>query len=160
MIEAEEAFVESINDITQRIESTIKTVTNNLLENHASELNDAYTKYLAGENQSDADKRFDWLKKPFTIITYAEAGKILQKHSHFNHKLGLSKSDELTLVNHFKAPIFVIDWPRQLKPFYMRSCKHNAQLVSQDTFSQFHDVNTLSRKSNDYFCCNFLGGSC
>lgn len=130
MIEAEEPFVESINDITQRIESVMKSVTNKLLENHAKEINDAYTAYSTDGTPSDADDRFNWLQKSFPIITYAEASTILQKQTNFDQKLGLSKSDEFALVNHFGAPIFVIDWPRELKPFYMRTCRHNEQLVS------------------------------
>lgn len=130
MIEAEETFVESINDITQRIESVIKSVTSDLLENHAKEINDAYMKYLTDEKRCDEKDRFNWLQKSFPIITYAEAATILKKQTNFDEKQGLSKSDEFALVDHFGAPIFVIDWPRDLKPFYMRTCRHNDQLVS------------------------------
>lgn len=146
MIEAEEAFVESINDITKRIESAIKTVTNKLLDNHAKEINDANTKYSADDKRpsENADDRFDWLQKSFPTVTYAEAADILQKQSNFNEKLGLSKSDEFALVKHFRAPIFVIDWPRDLKPFYMRTCKHNEQLVSHPLFfSAIYMIQTL-----------------
>lgn len=129
MIEAEESFVDCIDDITQRIESLVKTVTNNLLDKHSIDINDAYARYSIDGKHLDAAKHFDWLQKPFTTITYAEAGEILRKQSNFNESGGLSKSDELNLVKHFGAPIFVVDWPRELKPFYMRSCKHNSQLV-------------------------------
>lgn len=134
MIEAEEAFVDGVSDITKRIESTIKAVTNSLLDSHSKEINDAYTKYLTNENRSENDKRFDWLQKPFTTITYEEAANILKKYSHFDDKTGLSKCDELALVNHFNSPIFVIDWPRDLKPFYMRTCKHNPELVNNHKY--------------------------
>lgn len=130
MIEAEESFVDSIGDITRRIESTIKTVTQNLLENHEKDINEVYTKYSQYAERDNIDsERFSWLQKPFKTITYAEASDILQKQSNFDQKLGLSKSDELYLVDHLQSPIFVIDWPRELKPFYMRRCKHDEKLV-------------------------------
>lgn len=131
MIEAEESFVESIDDVTRRIESIIKTVTNNLLDSHAKEINDAYTRMSSGEKTNDDENRFHWLQKPFVTITYAEAAKILENHTpNFDKKSGLSKCDEFALVNHFQAPIFVVNWPRDMKPFYMRACKHDAELVS------------------------------
>lgn len=135
MIEAEESFIDSIEDVTRRIESTIKSVTSNLLDNHAKEIKEVYTKYSQynenanNKNYADDIERFDWLQKPFKTITYAEAAQILQNQPNFDEKLGLSKSDELYLVNHLQSPIFVIDWPRELKPFYMRTCKHDAKLV-------------------------------
>lgn len=132
MIEAEECFVQNIHDITTRIEDTIKTVTNHLLENNMKDVCEAIK---AGSSVTDKDtiaveNRFEWLQKPFPVITYTEAAQILQKQYDFDVQLGLSKKDELTLVEHFQAPLFVIDWPRALKPFYMRACKHNADFVS------------------------------
>lgn len=132
MIEAEESFIDNIGDITRRIESTIKTVTNHLLESHAKEIDELCTKYSQyGEHErNNESNRFSWLEKPFETITYAEAAEILEKQqSNFDSKLGLSKSDELYLVDHLQSPVFVIDWPRELKPFYMRTCKHDANLV-------------------------------
>lgn len=132
MIEAEESFIEDIDDVTRRIESVIKTVTNNLLDSHANEINDAYKRMNSGEKITDDEDRFHWLQKPFVTVTYAEAAEILENHTpNFDKKSGLSKSDELALVNHFQAPIFVVHWPRDMKPFYMRACKHNAELVSR-----------------------------
>lgn len=131
MIEAEESFIECINDITERIESVIKTVTNNLLDKHAKEINDAYVGNTAIENRIDDSQRFQWLQKPFQIITYSEASDIVRKHhnANFNSNDGLAKSDELFLVKHFDSPVFVINWPKSLKPFYMRTCKDDPNLV-------------------------------
>lgn len=131
MIEAEECFVENIRDITARIEDTIKTVTNNLLNNHIKDIQDAIKASSVDEKiDPDYENRFKWLEKSFPVITYTEAAQILQKQYDFDVKLGLSKKDEFTLVEYFQAPLFVIDWPRDLKPFYMRTCKHDAEFVS------------------------------
>lgn len=130
MIEAEECFVDSIADVTHRIESTIKSVTKNLLESHAKEIHDVYLKYSQYAERDDIDsERFGWLEKPFKTLTFAEASELLRNQPNFDPKSGLSKSDEMYLVEHLQSPVFVIDWPRELKPFYMRTCKHNANLV-------------------------------
>lgn len=135
MIEAEECFVEGVEDITQRIESTIKDVTKYLLDGNAKEINDAYKATLTDEKKAQSEEdRFNWLEKPFETITYAEAGEILEQKYKFNPKEGLSKSDELTLVEYFQKPVFVVHWPRELKPFYMRTCKHDSQLVEAIDF--------------------------
>ncbi|XP_031624657.1 probable asparagine--tRNA ligase, mitochondrial [Contarinia nasturtii] len=133
MIEAEESFVESIEDVTNRIESTIKSVTKQLLDENAKEIHDAHNAYRASlEDQTESqslEERLNWIEKPFETITYAEAAEILQKHYNSSANDGLSKSDELTLVKHFGKPVFVVNWPRELKAFYMRRCKHDQQLV-------------------------------
>ena len=135
MIEAEESFVESVEDITQRIESTIKNVTKYLLDDNAKAVHDAYKATLTDEKEAQSEENcFKWLENPFATVTYADAAEILQKQYKFNAKEGLSKSDELTLVKHFQKPVFVINWPRELKPFYMRTCKHDSQLVEAIDF--------------------------
>lgn len=130
MIEAEESFVNGIEDITKRIDNFIRTVTIELLDKHAAEIDAASSK----DFKSDED-RFAWLQKPFPVITNAEAIEILTKHadqltSPVRESMDLAREHELFLVKHIGAPVFVINWPTALKPFYMRRCKHNANLVS------------------------------
>lgn len=134
MIEAEESFIERVEDITGRIEDTVKTVTQRLLDEHAKEISDVHATISMDKSSDSIETRFNWLDKTFEIVTYADASEILQKHQSFNPKLGLSKSDELSLVKYFEKPVFVINWPRELKPFYMRSCKDNPDLVEAIDF--------------------------
>lgn len=126
MIEAEEAFIDGIENITDRIESVIKSVTNELLSNHQEELE---------EVRGNANK-IDWLDKKFVILTFAEAVEILKNNS---SKLEAKppipgtdfvKEHELFLVKHVGNPVFIINWPKELKPFYMCECKDNPNLVS------------------------------
>lgn len=125
MIEAEEAFVDGTENITNRIESLIKSVTAELLKNHSDEIDKV---------RRTSDK-IDWLDKKFHILTFTEAAQILQNNS---SKLetkpipgsDLAKEHELFLVRHVDGPVFIIDWPKDLKPFYMRECKDNPNLVS------------------------------
>lgn len=130
MIEAEESFVDGIEDITKRIDNFIRTVTTEMLDQHAAEIDAASTK----DFKSDED-RFAWLQKPFPVITNAEAIEILTKHadqltSPVRESMDLAREHELFLVKHIGAPVFVINWPTALKPFYMRRCKDNADLVN------------------------------
>lgn len=126
MIEAEENFVDGISDVTDRIEQTIKGVTHKLLDKSSREIYEA-----AGKEAKDQwDERFQWLQKPFLTITYAEAADIIEKNiGNFDTSGGLAKAHELFLVKHLQSPVFVVDWPKELKPFYMRTCKHNDNLV-------------------------------
>lgn len=129
MIEAEESFIDGIEDITHRIDSLIRTVTTEMLDKHAAEIDVASNK----DFKLDED-RFAWLQKPFPLITYAEAIEILTKNadqltSPVRESCGLAKEHELFLVKHIGSPVFVVNWPKELKPFYMRLCKDNTDLV-------------------------------
>jgi asparaginyl-tRNA synthetase len=66
------------------------------------------------------------IKKPFVRIPYTEAVKILQRSgqdfgfpTEYGRDLQTEHERYLTEV-HFKAPVIVHDYPRQIKPFYMR----------------------------------------
>lgn len=131
MIEAEESFIDNVHDVTKRIESTLKTVTTNLLDQYSNDINDAYTASTPQGEQITDDERFKWLHKPFKTLTYAEAVDLLQQHRpEVMPRKRLSKADELFLVKHLDSPVFVIDWPKEEKPFYMRQCGYNANLVN------------------------------
>lgn len=128
MLEAEKAFVESIEETAVTIEDMIKTVTNTLLDTVPAEIEQATPKELTVET------RFSWLDKPFPRITYAEAQDILQKNKHhlqngFVPSKDLNSEQELFLVQHLQSPVFVIGWPKELKPFYARQNKDNPELV-------------------------------
>lgn len=131
MVEAEQSFVDSVHDITKRIECLLKTVTNNLLEKYSKDIDAAYTISIPKEEQIGNDERFKWLHKPFSTITYAEAREILENNGQEQKSLGrISKANELFLVQHLDTPVFVIDWPKESKPFYMRQCRDNPNSVN------------------------------
>lgn len=139
MIETEEAFVDGIEDLTRRIESFTKNVTTDLLNRNSKEIHEAIALNAPEDEKVNIEKHFDWLQKPFKTLTYAEASEILQKHkSDFVVSEGLSKSDELFLVEHLQCPVFVINWPKSLKPFYMRTCKDDPHLVRSFQLSRLY----------------------
>lgn len=68
----------------------------------------------------------DILKHPFTVMTFDEASYLLRDKgsSIVQPGKGLSREQELILVEKLNGnrPVFVIDWPANIKPFYMRQC--------------------------------------
>lgn len=62
--------------------------------------------------------------QPFTVLTFDEASNLLQTKlkSIVNPSQGLSREQELMLVEQLNdnVPVFVIDWPSEIKPFYVR----------------------------------------
>lgn len=126
MLEVEQCFIESITDVCSFIETMIKCVTIEILNVCEADVIEARCK-----------KSLDlsWLNKPFPIISFDEAISILKLHKeHLKFpvcpKYGLAKEHELFLVNHIGSPAFVIDWPFEQKPFYMRQKKNQLNIVS------------------------------
>lgn len=121
MIEAETAFVSDLNDVIEVIENLVKYVTNSVLSSCES---DVFS--LRGEKNA-----IDWLNKPFIKITYDEAVDLILKNKHkFKIPLeigqALRKEHELLLVDLMNGtPTFVINWPKNIKPFYMRSLQED-----------------------------------
>lgn len=118
MLEAEQAFVTGISDITTTIESLLKDVTRNILDRCPADLAEAtkHTKHTPD---------YTWLEQPFATITYSEALAILLQNAtkvkvSAQQTDGLSKEQELFLVQHIGRPVFIVEWPSSMKPFYMR----------------------------------------
>jgi asparaginyl-tRNA synthetase len=66
------------------------------------------------------------LERPFQRITYAEAVDLLKKSGEkfefpIDHGLNLQSEHERWLTEkHFKSPVTVFNYPKEIKPFYMR----------------------------------------
>ncbi|NWI28983.1 SYNM protein, partial [Sula dactylatra] len=137
MVEAELSFTESLQDIMQVMEDLFKTVTNTVLSKcpHDVEL---FHKYIA-----PAQKPENFLVIPFIVIlktfffscriSYNEAVEILKQASQtftFKPEWGcdLQTEHEKYLVKHCgEVPVFVINYPYDLKPFYMRDNEDGPQ---------------------------------
>lgn len=118
MLEAEQPFVTAISDITSTIESLLKNVTQTVLDRCPADLAEA-------TRHAKHSPDYSWLDHPFATITYSEALAILLNHSSSvkcsaHQTDGLSKEQELFLVQHIGRPVFVVEWPRTMKPFYAR----------------------------------------
>lgn len=71
---------------------------------------------------------------PFTVMTFEEASQLLKDKasSIVEPGKGLSREQELIIVEKLNGnrPVFVIDWPSDIKPFYMRECDYDPTKVS------------------------------
>lgn len=130
MIEAEQAFIDNIEELLSSIEKTTSTVVKQLLEHSSDEI-------YHYRNVIDASKDNDpvnMVNVPYEIISYQKACDVLEKEKCFKNKMirgkPLAKEHELFLVKYNgQKPIFVIDWPIHLKPFYAKAIPNNESLV-------------------------------
>jgi len=125
MLEAEIAFITRIEELMEEIELLVKEIVKRMMEKGAADM------HLIGASEPQ------WLNKKFGCLTYEEAFNILNDHTNYLEcpiKLGekLSKEHELFLVRHNDGvPVFVINWPKNIKSFYMKECTDDPSKVSR-----------------------------
>lgn len=125
MLEVEIAFITRIEELIEEVELLVKQVTERMIEKGASDLR----VINAPESQ--------WLNKTFARLTYEDAFNVLNNHANrlqqpIKYGEALSKEHELFLVQHNDGvPVFVINWPKVIKPFYMKECTDDVSKVSQ-----------------------------
>ncbi|WP_441361646.1 asparagine--tRNA ligase [Acholeplasma laidlawii] len=121
MIEPEIAFAD-LNDNMELIERMVKYVTSYVLE-HAKEEMQFFDKFVEKGLLTKLD---NLLNSSFKRITHEEAINILIKSNHKfenqpKHGEDLAKEHERYLTEKaFHGPVFVTDWPKDIKAFYMR----------------------------------------
>src|ERR1700736_6570527 len=121
MIEPEMAFCD-LNGNMDLAEEIVKYLVRDIRQNCAEDL-ELFAKFVDKELLS----RLDFvLERPFQRITYTEAIDLLMKSGEkfeFPVEYGLNLQSEhqrwLT-EKHFKCPVTVFNFPKQIKPFYMR----------------------------------------
>ena len=125
MLEVEIAFITRIEELMEEVELLVKQVIERIIEKGASDLHSIN----ALEPQ--------WLNKTFVCLTYEDAFNVLNNHANrlqqpIKYGEALSKEHELFLVEHNDGvPVFVINWPKVIKPFYMKECIDDVSKVSQ-----------------------------
>lgn len=121
MIEPEIAFAD-LNDDMELIEDMVKYVVKYVLD-HAKEEMVFFDKFV---QPGLLQKLNELTTSKFHRITHKEAIDILlfsnQKFEYKpRHGKDLAREHERYLTEvHFKAPVFVTDWPKDIKAFYMR----------------------------------------
>ncbi len=120
MVEPEIAFAD-INDDMALAESMVKYVISYVMEKAPEEIEffDAFVE------KGLKSKLLNVLQSKFKTVTHHDAIEILinSKESFENApKQGedLATEHEKYLVKYFNGPVFVIDWPKEIKAFYMR----------------------------------------
>jgi len=151
MIEPEVAFFD-LNDDMNLAEEMLKYLVKYALENCSDDLQ-FLNKRLADEEKSKAQKdRSDMglieklefvLNSDFERITYTEAYNILRnskpnKKKKFQYLIenwgtDLQSEHERFLVEkHFKKPVIITDYPKEIKAFYMRQNDDNKTVRAMD----------------------------
>jgi asparaginyl-tRNA synthetase len=165
MLEAEVAFVKSLDTLMDTVENGIKTVLrgilvgNTLRGNRARQDLAVIRKSLAEETAESSgssagatsleagrqEELATFVDKPFVRITYTQAIERLQKRHAEDPFVfeptwgaGLQSEHEKYLAGQvYGGPVFVTDYPRALKPFYMRVNDADAELADRQTVACF-----------------------
>jgi asparaginyl-tRNA synthetase len=141
MLEAEVAFVENVADIMDVVEGLLRALATEL---QASPVGDELLEARARDDREDSNavsstvlaQRWQGLiQGPWPRITYQEALEHLRlavanRDTHFEfapgHEDGLQTEHERFLAERLGdgGPVFVTDYPREIKPFYMAPSSH------------------------------------
>ncbi|KAF2814879.1 asparaginyl-tRNA synthetase [Mytilinidion resinicola] len=138
MLEAEVAFVEDLGQVMDLVEDMLRDIGRGLQTSRVGEELLQARKLQSNEDAEKSDVTHDVLARrwqglvdgPWPRITFADAIKTLQRavdesKTHFefepSHKSGLQAEHEKFLAETVGqgGPVFVTDYPRDLKPFYM-----------------------------------------
>lgn len=121
MIEPEMAFAD-LKDDMEVAEAMLKYVISYVMENAPEEM-DFLNQFV---DKGLKDRLNHVLNSEFGHVTYTEAVEILEKHNDkFEYKVSwgtdLQTEHERYLTEEvFKRPVFVTDYPKEIKAFYMR----------------------------------------
>ncbi len=121
MIEPEIAFADLEDDMILA-ESMLKYVIRYVME-HAPEEMDFFNSFV---DKGLLDRLNNVVNNDFARVTYTEAVELLEKHNDkFNYKVSwgvdLQTEHERYLTEQiFKRPVFVTDYPKEIKAFYMK----------------------------------------
>ncbi len=133
MIEPEMAFAE-LGDDMALAEDMLKYVINYCLENAPEEM-EFFNKFV---DKTLLDRLNNVVSNDFGHVTYTEAIEILEKHNDkFAYKVSwgcdLQTEHERYLTEEiFKKPVFVTDYPKEIKAFYMKLNDDNKTVAAMD----------------------------
>src|SRR6516165_1774683 len=122
MIEPEMAFCDLIGNMDLAEEFVKYLIAD--ARKHCPEEMELFTKFVDRELLARLDFVVD---RPFQRISYSEAVELLKKSGEkfefpINYGLNLQSEHERWLTEkHFKCPVTVFNFPKEIKPFYMRS---------------------------------------
>ena len=133
MIEPEMAFAD-LNDNMQVAEDMLKYVIRYVLENAPEEMN-FFNQFV---DKGLLDRLNHVLNSEFGHVTYTEAVKMLEEHNdEFDYKVfwgcDLQTEHERYLTEKlFKRPVFVTDYPQEIKAFYMKQNPEGKTVAAMD----------------------------
>jgi len=133
MIEPEIAFAD-INDNMDLAEDMVKYVVNYVLENAREEM-EFFNSFV---EKGLLDKLYNVVNSEFGRITYTDAVDILMKNNdNFEYpvKWGTdiqTEHERYLSEKIFKRPVFAVDYPKEIKAFYMRMNEDNKTVAAMD----------------------------
>lgn len=133
MIEPEMAFAD-LDDNMALAEAMLKYVINYVLENAPEEMN-FFNQFV---DKGLIERLEHVLSSEFGHVTYTEAIEILEKHNdEFEYKVhwgsDLQTEHERYLTEkEFKRPVFVTDYPKEIKAFYMKLNEDGKTVAAMD----------------------------
>ena len=133
MIEPEICFAD-LNDDLDLAEDMVKYITKYVVDNAPEEIA-FFDKFIS---PGLIDKLNTTINEPFGRITYTDAIKELEKHNdEFEYKVSwgvdLATEHERYLSEKiFKKPVFVTDYPKDIKAFYMKLNPDNKTVAASD----------------------------
>ena len=133
MIEPEMAFADIYDDM-DLAEDMVRYCVKHVVENCAEDI-ELFNKFVAPGLRDTLDSI---INQPFARITYSEAIEIMQKSGEtFEYKpeygVDMQTEHERFLAEkHFKRPVIVRDYPKEIKAFYMRMNDDNKTVAAMD----------------------------
>ncbi len=133
MIEPEMAFCDLQGDMDLG-EQFIKAMAKYTLEHCAEDLG-LFGKFV---DKSVQERLQFVVERPFRRVPYTEAIELLRKSGHsfeypVEYGLNLQSEHERYLTEqHFKSPVTVFNYPREIKPFYMRLNEDGKTVTAMD----------------------------
>ena len=133
MIEPECAFAD-LNDNMDLAESMLKYIIRYVLENAPEEMN-FFNSFV---DKRLLDRLNHVMNSEFGHVTYTEAIELLEKNNDkFDYKVfwgcDLQTEHERYLTEQiFKKPVFVTDYPKEIKAFYMKQNDDNKTVAAMD----------------------------
>lgn len=133
MIEPEMAFAD-LNKDMEVAEKMVKYIIKYVFEKLPEEM-EFFNKFV---EPGLKEKLQNVLDKPFAKITHKEAIKVLQNANvKFENKPEFGKDintehERYLTEKYFKSPVFVTDWPKDIKAFYMRMNDDQETVAAMD----------------------------
>ncbi len=133
MLEPEMAFCD-LNENMDHGEELVKYLTKHALEECEEDMA-LFSNFV----DKSLSKRLDTiLNKDFARLSYTDAVEILKKAKkkfEFKVEYGIdlqSEHERFLAEKYFKLPVFLIDYPKEIKPFYMRMNDDNKTVAAVD----------------------------
>ena len=152
MIEPEMAFADLKDDMVLA-EAMLKHIIRYVLENAREEM--AFFNQFVDKGLIDRLNHV--LKSDFGHVTYTDAIKILEQHNdEFEYKVfwgcDLQTEHERFLTEkEFKRPVFVTDYPKEIKSFYMKQIDDGKTVRAMDVlFPKIGEIIGGSQREEDY----------